>query len=144
MKNKDLILLLVDKSANAFGTLMGMTEDTKLKATLSIIQDTIKTAFDIDSNLLTTKTLSAILVKDQLDIDQARLLSNLLWTQAEILLKLDQPVASLTNYENALLVLQWEAQQAVAKKYLKKQNKITELIAVIDELKLTTNQLNYN
>ncbi len=41
MKNKDLILLLVDKSANAFGTLIGLTEDEKLKTALTIIQDTI-------------------------------------------------------------------------------------------------------
>lgn len=135
MKNKDLILLLVDKSANAFGTLIGLTEDTKLKATLTIIQDTIKTAFGIDSKLLTQKDLADILVKDQLDIDQTRLLTNLLWTQAELLLKLNQPIASLTNYENTLLLIQWQTQQTDEKKHLEKQNKITALKGFIDTLK---------
>ena len=144
MKNKDLILLLIDKSANAFGELIGLTGDAKLKVALTIIQDTIKTALEIDSNLLTPKELEDILVKNLLDIDQTILLSNLLWIKAKLLLKLNRPIESLTNYENALLVLQWEAQQTVAKKHLEKQNKITELNAVIDELKLTRNKLNYN
>ena len=144
MKNKDLILFLIDKSANAFGELIGLTGDAKLKVALTIIQDTIKTALEIDSNLLTPKELEDILVKNLLDIDQTILLSNLLWIKAKLLLKLNRPIESLTNYENALLVLQWEAQQTVAKKHLEKQNKITELNAVIDELKLTRNKLNYN
>jgi len=135
MKNKDLILMLVDKSANAFGTLIGLTEDEKLKAALTIIQDTIKTALGIDSNLLTSKALADILIKDQLDIDQTRLLTNLLWTQAEILLKLNHPIASQTNYENALLLLQWQTQQTAAKNHIEKQNKITELKAAIDTFK---------
>lgn len=141
MKNKDLILLLVDKSANAFGTLIGLTEDTKLIATLTIIQDTIKTAFNIDSKRLTVKTLADILVKDQLDIDQTRLLTNLLWTQAELLLKLNQPIASLTNYENTLLLIQWQTQQTVEKKHLEKQNKITELKGFIDTLQQAQDRL---
>ena len=144
MKNKDLILFLIDKSANAFGELIGITEEAKLKVALTIIQDAIKTALEIDSNLLTPKVLEDILVKNLLDIDQTILLSNLLWIKAKLLLKLNRPIESLTNYENALLVLQWEAQQTVAKKHLEKQNEITELNAAIDELKLTRNKLNYN
>ena len=135
MKNRNLILMLIDKSANAFGELIGLTGDTKLKVTLTIIQDTIKNAFDIDSNLLTQKDLADILVKDQLDIDQTRLLTNLLWTQAELLLKLNQPIASLTNYENTLLLIQWQIQQTVEKKHLEKQNKIAELKSLIDSLR---------
>lgn len=135
MKNKDLILLLVDKSANAFGTLVGLTEDTKLKVTLTTIQDTIKTAFGIDPNLLTSKALADILVNDQLDFGQTHLLTNLLWTQAEILLKLNQPIASQTNYENALLLLQWQTQQTIEKKHLEKQNEIVELKTIIETLK---------
>lgn len=135
MNNRNLILMLVDKSANAFGELIGLTGDTKLKVALTIIQDTIKSTFDIDSNLLTQKDLADILVKDQLDIDQTRLLTNLLWTQAELLLKLNQPIASLTNYENTLLLIQWQTQQTVEKKHLEKQNKITELKGFIDTLR---------
>lgn len=87
MKNGDLILMVVDKSTNAFGQVLGLTEDAKLKVALTIIQDTIKTAFDINSNELTTKSLADILAKDQLDLDQTRLLTNLLWAQADILIK---------------------------------------------------------
>lgn len=141
MKNKDLILMLVDKSSNAFGTLIGLTEDTKLKVTLTIIQDTIKTALGIDSNLLTSKALADILVKDQFDIDQTRLLTNLLWTQAELLLKLNQPIASQTNYENTLLLIQWQIQQTVEKKHLEKQNKIAELKSLIDTLRQDQDRL---
>ena len=141
MKNKDLILMLVDKSNNAFGTLIGLSEEAKLKVTLTIIQDTIKAAFCIDAKLLTSKALADILVKDQLDIDQTRLLTNLLWTQAELLLKLNQPIASLTNYENTLLLIQWQTQQTVEKKHLEKQNKITELKSFIDALKPPTNKV---
>ncbi len=141
MNNRNLILMLVDKSANAFGELIGLTGDTKLKVALTIIQDTIKSTFDIDSNLLTQKDLADILVKDQLDIDQTRLLTNLLWTQAEILLKLNQPIASQTNYENTLLLIQWQIQQTVEKKHLEKQNKIAELKGFIDTLQQAQDRL---
>lgn len=137
MKNKDLILTLVDKSTNAFGTLIGLTEDAKLKVALTIIQDTIQATFGIDSNLLTLKILADILAKDQLDIDQTHLLTNLLWTQAEILLKLNQPIQGLISYENTLHLLQWRTQQSVAKIHLEKQNKITELKAIIELFKPT-------
>lgn len=144
MNNKDLILMLVEKSTNAFGELIGITKDAKLKIALTIIQSTIKTAFDINSNQLTPKVLADILVKEQLDIDQTHLLTNLLWSQAEILLKLKRPTASLTNYENTLLLIQWLLHQDNEKNQLEKQNKITELIAAIDELKPKRNKLNYN
>lgn len=137
MKNKDLILMLIDKSVNAFGELIGLTEDAKLNVTLSIIQDTIKNVFDINSNALTPNTIDDILVKDQLDCDQIHLLANLLWTKAEILSKLDRQITSLTNYENTLLLLQWRIQQTVEKNQLEKQNKITELKAIIETLKPT-------
>lgn len=144
MKNEDLILMLVDKSVNAFGELIGLSEYTKLKVALTIIQDTIKTAFGIDSFQLTQKTLEDILIKDLLDYDQRRLLTNLLWTQAEILLKLKTPIASLASYENALYLLRWTAQQSIEKNHLEKINKIAELETVIKTLNPTRNQLNYN
>jgi len=108
MKNRELILMLVDKSINAFGQLIGLAEDAKLKVALTIIQDTISTGFGIDSVLLTSTALEEILEKDQLEIDQVCLLSDLLWIQADILLELKQPFASLKNYENALQLLQWQ------------------------------------
>lgn len=134
MKNRDLILMLVDKSANAFGELIGLTMDAKLKVAMAIIQDTIKTAFGIDSNQLTPKVLADILLKNQLDIDQAGLLTSLLWTQAEILLKLKQPIASLKNYENTLHLVQWQTQQSSKKNHLEKHNNITELKVIIEKL----------
>ncbi len=142
MKNKDLILMLVDKSANAYGQLIGLTESTKLKVALTIIQDTIKTAFGIDPNLLTEKALDDILVNDQLDIDQTRLLTNLLWAQAEILFKLNHPIESLINYGNTLHLLQWQTQHTLAKNRLERQNKIIELNSFIDMLKLTNEEKN--
>jgi len=135
MKSRDLILLLVDKSANAFGELIGLTEEAKLKVALTIIQGTIKTAFRIDSDKLSSKALADILAKDLLDYDQARLLTNLLWTQAEILLKLKQSIASLTNYENALQIIQWQTQHTIERFHLEKQNEITDLNAIIETLK---------
>lgn len=142
MKNRDLILMLVDKSANAFGELIGLTEDEKLKVAQTIIQDTIKTAFRFDLNLLTPKGLAEVLLKDQLDYDQTRLLTNLMWAQAEILLKLKQPIASMKHFENALHILQWQKQQSIEKIHLEKQNKITELKMVIDALEPTKKKKN--
>lgn len=136
MRNKDLILMLINKSTNAFGELIGLTEEAKLKVALSIIRDTTITALGIDPSLLTPESLADILVKGQLDSDQARLLTNLLWTQAEILLKLKQPNASLTNYENALYLLQWQTRETLEKNHLEKQNKITKLKAVIETMQL--------
>jgi len=135
MKNRDLILMLVDKSANAFGELIGLTEDSKLNVVLTIIQGSIITSFGIDSNKLTQKALTELLEKDLLNCDQVCLLTNLLWTQAELLLKLKQPVASLKNYENTLHLLQWQTQHTIEKFHLEKQNKINELKAVIETLK---------
>lgn len=139
MKNRDLILMLVDKSANAFGELIGLTKDAKLQVALTIIQGIIKSAFGIDSNKLTPKVLTDILMKDKLDCDQTCLLTNLLWVQAEIQLKLNLPIASLTNYENALHLLHWQTQQTIEKINLEKQNKITEIKAVIETLKQPSN-----
>ena len=136
MRNKDLILMLINKSTNAFGELIGLTEEAKLKVALSVIRDTTITALGIDPNLLCPKSLAEILVRDQLDRDQARLLTNLLWTQAEILFKLKQPIASLTNYENALQLLQWQTKETLKNDHLEKQNKITKLKAVIETLQL--------
>lgn len=135
MKNNDLIKTLIDKSSNAFGELIGLTEEAKLKVSLTIIQDTIKTAFKIDSNFLTSTILTDILIKKRLSFDQTRLLTSLLWSQAEILLKLNQPIKSLENYENVLQLLQWQTQQDIMKIHLEKQNRITELKAVIETLK---------
>lgn len=131
MKNRDLILMLVDKSTNAFGPLIGLAEDAKLKVALTIIQDTISTVFGIDSVLLTSTALDEILEKDQLEIDQVCLLTDLLWIQADILLELKQPFASLKNYENALQLLQWQTGLSIEIIHSEKQNKITGLIAAI-------------
>lgn len=128
--------MLINKSSNAFGELIGLTEEAKLKVALSIIRDTTIAALGIDPNLLTPMSLSDILVKGQLDCGQARLLTNLLWTQADILLKLKQPIASLTNYENALHLLHWQTKETLKKKHLEKQNKINKLKAVIETLQL--------
>jgi len=127
MKNKNSILILIEKSTNAFGELKGLTEDEKLKAALTIIEDTIQTAFGIDPTLLRPNTITDILKEKQPNIEQTSMLSKLLWTQAEILLKLKQPFASLTNRENSLLVSQWQTYPNIERNYLEKQNEITEL-----------------
>ncbi|MES2394904.1 MAG: hypothetical protein V4549_02825 [Bacteroidota bacterium] len=137
MKNRNLILMLVDKSANAFGELIGLTEDEKLKVALTIIQGTTKSVFGIDLNLLTSKALAEILLKGELDYDQTCLLTNLMCAQAEILLKLKQPIDSLRYFENALHILQWQTQQTIKKMQLEKQNKIVELRAIIEKMQRT-------
>lgn len=136
MKNKDLILLLVDKSVNAFGQVMGLNEEAKLKIALTIIQNTIQDSFEINSNYLSGEILADILAKKTLSIDQASLLTNLLWTEAEILLKLRRPQYSLTQYENALQLLHWKAKQSIEKDLLERNNKIRELESIIKKLKL--------
>lgn len=136
MKNRDLILLLVEKSINAFGQVMGLNEEAKLKIALTIIQNTIQDSFEINSNYLSGETLAGILAKKTLGIEQASLLTNLLWTEAEILLKLKRPQYSLTQYENALQLLHWKAKQSIEKDLLERNNKIRELETIIKKLKL--------
>lgn len=131
MKNRNLILLLVEKSTNAFGQIIGLSEEKKLRTSLSITQSTIEDTLGINSIDLSKKTLGDILSKDLLSYEQAYLLTNLLWTQAEILLKLDQPQESLTHYKNALVVLRWKALQPAEKSDLEKKIKINELETVI-------------
>ena len=136
MKNRDMILLLVEKSINAFGQMMGLNEEAKLKIALTIIQNTIQDSFEINSNYLSGETLAGILAKKTLGIEQASLLTNLLWTEAEILLKLNRPQYSLTQYENALQLLHWKAKQSIEKDLLERNNKIRELETIIKKLKL--------
>jgi len=142
MKNSDLILLLIDKSVNAFGQIIGLTEDAKLNVTLTIVQDTIKIVYGIDSNLLTSKALEDILISGQIKGDDTLLLTDLLLTQADILLQLRQPNASLTNYENALHLLHWKTQRSVAIIHLESQSKIVALEAIIETLKPKSNMKN--
>ncbi len=136
MKNRDLILLLVDKSINAFGQVLGLSEASKLKIALTIIQSTVQDTFNINSNYLSREVLSDILAKKPLDIEQASLLTNLLWTEAEILIKLNRPQYGLTQYENALQLLNWKTRQSVEMDHLERKNKIRELEAIIAKLKL--------
>jgi len=107
MKNRDLILLLVDKSINVHGQVFGLSAETKLKVTLKIIQECIETDFNINTNLLDSKMLADILAKDKLDVDRTSLLTSLLIAQAETLSKLNRRQASLTQYKNALQLLHW-------------------------------------
>jgi hypothetical protein len=41
MENRNLILTLIDKSTNAFGPMLGLTVEDKLKSVLAITQNTI-------------------------------------------------------------------------------------------------------
>ncbi len=138
MKNEDLILMLVDKSTNAFGELFGLAQETKFKIALTIIQETIVTAFGINCVLLTSETLADILEKGRIDIEQSYILTNLLLVQAELLLKSRKSIESLGNYENALQIIQWQTMQPVERNHFEKQNKITELKAVIESLKMNS------
>lgn len=142
MKNRDLILMLINNSSNAFGELIGLSEYAKLKVAQIVIKDTIKTTFNINVNKLTTKELSDILLKNLIDIDQIRILTELIWIQGEIALKLKEPLASLTNYENALQLLQWQQQHGTERIHLEKQNKIIKLKAIIKRLNHKTSMGN--
>lgn len=133
MKNRDLILMLINNSSNAFGELIGLSEYAKLKIAQIVIKDTIKSTFKINVNKLTSKELSDMLQKNLFAIDQIHLLTDLIWIQGEIALKLKEPIAGLTNYENALQLLQWQKQNA-EKTHLEKQNKIIKLKAIIKRL----------
>jgi hypothetical protein len=135
MKNRNLILMLIEKSTNAFGQVFGITEMTKLKTALGIIQSTIYDSFQINSVDLSQKKLSGILGKGILDMDQCRLLTNLLWAQAEVFLKLKQPDNSLQHYEYALQLLHWKAEQPSENGRLERVNKIIELESIIAELR---------
>jgi hypothetical protein len=135
MKNTDLILMIVDKSINAFGLILGLSEDSKLKKALSITQNTIQDVFNIDSFYLSEKKLGDILAKKLLDFEQAQLLTILLCTQAEILLKLNQPEESLVRYKNAVQLILWEGQQSIDRKKTETK-KIRELETIISTLKL--------
>lgn len=69
MKNTDMILMLVDKSTNAFGQILGLSAENKLKKVLSIIQSTIQDTFNINSYYLSEKTLNDILTKSLLNLE---------------------------------------------------------------------------
>lgn len=136
MKNTDLILMLVDKSTNAFGEIHGLSKENKLKKVLSIIQSTIHDTFNINSYYLTEKILNDILTKSLLDLGQAKLLASLLCTQAEILLELNQPKDSLIQYKNALQLLHWEEQQPIERDQLERKNKISDLETIVSTMKV--------
>lgn len=136
MKNTDLILMLVDKSTNAFGQIHGLSAENKLKKVLSIIQNTIQDTFNINSYYLSKKTLNDILTKSLLDLEQAKLLISLLCTQAEILLELNQPKDSLTQYKNALQLLHWEEQQPIERDQIERKNKIMDLETIVYTMKI--------
>lgn len=136
MKNTDLILMLVDKSTNAFGQIHGLSAENKLKKVLSIIQNTIQDTFNINSYYLSEKTLNDILTKSLLDLEQAKLLISLLCTQAEILLELNQPKDSLTQYKNALQLLHWEEQQPIERDQIERKNKIMDLETIVYTMKI--------
>lgn len=137
MKNRDLILMFVDKSTNAFRQILGLTEEDKLKTALTITQSTIQDSFDINSNELSKKSLAVILEKGLLDLGQAQLLTNLHWTKAEILLKLNRPRESMKQYNNALQLLHWKEKQPIKIARSERKNKISELESIIATLKLT-------
>jgi len=136
MKNTDLILMLVDKSTNAFGQILGLSAENKLKKVLSIIQSTIQDTFNINSYYLSEKTLNDILTKSLLDIGQAKLLTSLLCTQAEILLELNQPKDSLIQYQNALQLLHWEEHQPIERDQIERKNKIMDLETIVSTMKV--------
>lgn len=136
MKNTDLILMLVDKSTNAFGQILGLSAENKLKKVLSIIQSTIQDTFNINSYYLTEKTLNDILTKSLLNLEQAKLLTSLLCTQAEILLELNQPKDSLIQYQNALQLLRWEEHQPIERDHIERKNKIMDLETIVSTMKV--------
>lgn len=136
MKNTDLILMLVDKSTNAFGEIHGLSEENKLKKVLSIIQSTIDDTFNINSYYLSEKILDDILTKNLLDLEQAHLLTSLLCTLAEILLELNQPQDSLIQYKNALQLLHWKNQQPIERDQIERKNKIVNLETIVSIMKI--------
>jgi aspartyl/asparaginyl-tRNA synthetase len=137
MQNRDLILKLVDNSTNAFGQLIGLTEEEKLKKALSITESTILETFKFDSSTLTQKKLAEILSKNTFDLEQAQQLTNLFWTQAELLIKLNKQDQSVIHYKNALEILHWKSKQSEAKGVSERKDKITELESIIESFKTT-------
>jgi len=136
MKNSNLILKLVDNSINAFGQLLGLTEEEKLNKTLYVIQSTILETFNLDSSILSQEKLAAFLSKNTFGMEQAQQLTNLLWSQAELLFKLNQKNQSLIHYENALEVMQWKVKQPTDKGVSERKNKIIELESIIENLEI--------
>ena len=139
METRDLILLLVDKSTNAFGQLYGLTEVAKLKKGLTIIQNTIHESFNLNSIYFSKKSLSEILSKELFNNEQINLLANLLWAQADILLKLEQPQDSIGLYNSALQLLNWNNIQPSENSRLETKKRITELEETITSLKINDN-----
>jgi len=138
MENRNLILMLLDKSINAFGRVLGLSEDEKLRTALNITQSTIQDSFNIDSHYLSKKVLGDILSKDLLNLEQAQLLTNLLWTQAEILFKLNRLDESLVQFKNTLQLLRWKEQQPFEKGQLERKKKINEIEMLIGTFKQET------
>lgn len=133
MNNRKAILMLIDKSANAFGELIGTTNDTKLKVIVTIIHDTIEMVWGINSIQLTSKELVDSIIDKKIDVGDTHLLFNLLWIQAETLSQLEKPVESLRAYENALQLIQWRSLRVVQENDFKKN--ITRLKSMIRTLK---------
>lgn len=131
MNDSDLILMLINKSTNVFGNILGLSPDAKLKITQRIIQDTIESTFNTVTDGLTSNLLTDVLVKNKLDIVQTNLLVNLFCIHAEISLQLNQTQVALIQYKNALQVLHWQTHQSIEKKQSESKNKISELEAII-------------
>ena len=134
MKSGDLILLLIDKSINVHGQVLGLSAETKLNVTVQIIDECIESAFKINRNHLTSKILAEILEKDQLDFDKTTLLTNLFVAKAETLSKLNKTQASLTQYKNALQLLHWQKEKVFKKACLIREHEISVLETIIGTL----------
>lgn len=139
MKNTELILMLVDKSTNAFGQIHGISEENKFKKISSIIQSTIQDTFNINSYYLSEKIIEDFIAKNQLNLEQMKDLATLLCTKAKILLELDQTNDSLTLYNSALKLLNWENSQPAERSKLERKNKISDLEIIISTLKTNNN-----
>ena len=143
MKNTNLILKLIDNSTDAFGQLLGITEEEKLKKTLYITQSTMVETFNLDLRTLSKKRFAGILSKNTFNMEQAQQLTNLLWLQAELLFKLNKKGESLMYYKNTLAVLHWKIKQSTDREIFERKNKVIELESIIEDFK-TSKILNHN
>ncbi|MBI2281127.1 MAG: hypothetical protein HYU68_10625 [Bacteroidetes bacterium] len=136
MNKPDFVLMLIDKSANAYGKLLGLNNSTRLEITLTIIQETVSNIMDIDISLLCSEKLIKEKLKQNLiNYDQVRFVIYLLLADADILIQLKQTQFALKKYKIILLLTQWQTQQEVLKNYFEKQLEITELKERIETLK---------
>lgn len=142
MKNSDLILMLIDKSTNAHGKLIGLNNNTRLETKLKIIKETVSNVLEINSYaLFTKKLLSEKLKQNQLNNDQIDFLAHLFLAMADIHSQLNKFNTGFKNYNEALLILQWQTQQKELNLSKKKQLEINECITT---LKLKMKNRNHN